>query len=277
VRLGGPIYAAYNDADGWVAAVKAKGYRAAYCPVGPDADEATVRSYVAAAGRAGIVIAETGAWSNPLADDAAAAGAARRHCRDMLALAERIGARCCVNITGSRGTPWDGPHPRNLTQETFDRIVQVTREVIDAVQPSRTFFTLETMPWMYPDSADSYVALLKAIDRKAAAVHFDPANLLCSPQRYYGSAKLIRDFVGRLGPRIRSCHAKDILLHQRMTTHLDEVRPGTGGLCYRTYLAELAKLEPDVTLMMEHLPTEAEYDLAAAHIRGVARETGVSL
>jgi hypothetical protein len=31
-----------------------------------------------------------------------------------LALADEIGSLCCVNISGSRGSQWDGPHPDNL-------------------------------------------------------------------------------------------------------------------------------------------------------------------
>ena len=277
MRLGGPVFSKPATAGEWAAAVHAKGYRAAYCPIGPDADDATVAAYADAACRADLTIAETGGWSNPLSPDAAQARAAQAKCIRMLALAERIGARCCVNISGSRGVQWDGPDPRNLTSETFDRVVETTRAILDAVHPVRTTFALETMPWMYPDSADSYLALLRAIDRPGFAVHFDPVNLVCSPQRYFDNAGLIRDFCARLGPHIRSCHAKDILLSGKLTTHLDEVRPGLGALDYRTFLQEVARLAGDVPVMLEHLPDEATYDQAAAHIRGVAAEAGVVL
>jgi len=66
IRLGGPIFEKCADPAAWVAAVRARGYRAAYCPVGLDADEATVRGYREAARKADVVIAEVGAWSNPL-------------------------------------------------------------------------------------------------------------------------------------------------------------------------------------------------------------------
>lgn len=277
MRLGGPIFAKYTDPESWIAAAVTKGYRAAYCPVGPDADDATVKAYSRAAQRANVVIAEVGAWSNPLSADAATAKAALEKCKAMLALAERISARCCVNITGSRGATWDGPHPLNLTSETFEMIVQVSRDIIDTVKPGRAFYALETMPWMYPDSADSYLALFKAIDRKAMGVHFDPVNLICSPQRYFANAELIRDFCRKLGPHIRSCHAKDILLAERLTTHLDEIRPGKGNLCYKTMLEELGKLDPDMPLMLEHLGGQEEYDQAATHIRSVAKELGLAL
>jgi sugar phosphate isomerase/epimerase len=277
MRLGGPLFTAHQDPTEWAAAVRARGYRAAYCPLSGEEDEATVAAFAAAAAREGVVIAEVGAWSNPLSPDPAARAAAQALCRQRLALAERVGARCCVNIAGSRGEQWDGPHPLNLTPETFDLIVETVRGIIDDVRPIRTCFTLETMPWMYPDSTDSYEHLLRAINRPAFAVHFDPVNLVCSPQRYYATGALIRDFVERLGPHIRSVHAKDILLSGKLTTHLDETRPGCGGLDYPAFLSALAPLDPDLPLMLEHLPNQEEYDLAAAYLRGVAAAVEVTL
>jgi sugar phosphate isomerase/epimerase len=275
IHLGGPVFEKYQDPQGWVAALKKLGYSAAYCPVGVKASDTEVRAYEEAAQKAGIIIAETGAWSNPISPDDKTRQAALEKCRQQLTLADRIGARCCVNISGSRGDLWDGPSPKNFTQETFDMIVETTRSIIDAVKPTRTFFALETMPWAYPDSPDSYLRLLKAIDRKQFGVHLDPVNLVCSPQRYYGSGSLIRECFEKLGPYIKSCHAKDILLQEKLTTHLDEVRAGTGGLDYATFLKELSRF-PGVPLMLEHLSKAEDYDKAAAYIRGVAKNEGLS-
>ena len=277
MRLGGPVFEKCETPDQWAAAVHALDYRAAYCPIEPDAPGDEIRAYASAAREADIVIAEVGAWSNPLSPDDATRKAALEKCRNALALADEIGARCCVNIAGSKGTKWDGPSEEDLTEETFGMIVDMVRDIIDSVQPKRAFYTLETMPWMYPDSTQAYVDLLRAIDRKGFAVHFDPANLICSPQRYFNNAEIIRDFVAKLGSRIRSCHAKDILLHDHMTVHLDEVRPGCGGLDYRTYLAEIAKLDKDTPVMFEHLPDAEEYGAAAAHVRHVAEQHGIAL
>ena len=277
MRLGGPIFTKPSNPAQWAETVQSKGYRAAFCPVPFDADDATIRAYAAAARDADILIAEVGAWSNPLSPDADTRKAAVEKCKVGLALADSIGARCCVNISGSRGPIWDGPHKDNLTQETFDRIVATVQEIIDAVNPSRAFYALETMPWMYPDSAESYASLLQAIDRPQFAVHLDPVNLICSPQRCFGNADLMREFFQTLGPHIKGCHAKDIALAPKLTTHLDEVRPGLGSLDYTVFLREMAKLDEDTPLMLEHLPSEDEYRLAAEHIRRVAGEIGVTV
>ncbi|HEU5087161.1 MAG TPA: TIM barrel protein [Roseiflexaceae bacterium] len=277
MRLGGPVRGPFASPEAWIAAVQAHGYRAAYCPLTPDADDASVAAYAGAAHAAGIVIAEVGAWSNPLSPDAATRAAAIEHCTRSLDLAERIGARCCVNIAGSRGTQWDGPHPENLTDATFALIVDTVRTIIDAVRPVRTRYVLEPMPWMYPDSPDSYLRLLAAIDRPGFAVHLDPVNWISSPQRYFANAELIRESVATLGHALVAVHAKDIVLRSTLTVHLDEVRPGLGGLDYPTLLRELDRLDPDLPLLLEHLPDDGEYRAAATYVRQVAGEQGITL
>jgi sugar phosphate isomerase/epimerase len=235
-----------------------------------------VQAYAEAAVAGGVVIAEVGAWSNPLSPDEATRKAALQLCQERLALADAIGARCCVNIAGSRGEQWDGPHPDNLTEDTFALIVETVRKIIDAVHPTRTFYALEPMPWIYPDSADAYLRLITAIDRPRFAAHLDPVNLVSSPQLFYNNASLIRECFQKLGPYIKSCHAKDIRLSGKLTVHLDEVRPGLGSLDYRTFLRELDKLDPDTPLLLEHLPAEEEYALAARYVRSVAQEIGIA-
>lgn len=277
MRLGGPITQKYNSPEEWVAAVRQRGYRAAYCPVGLDSDEATIAAYARAAREADILIAEVGAWSNPLSQDETERQAALEKCKASLLLADEIGARCCVNIAGSLGSKWDGPDPADLTADTFEMIVESVRQIIDTVKPTRTCYTLEPMPWMYPDSAESYQDLITAIDRKAFAVHFDPVNLINCPERYFKNASFVTDFIDRLGPHIRSCHAKDIRLGDHLTVHLDEVRPGQGGLDYHTFLRRVSRCDPDMPVMLEHLPEAQEYDLAAAHLRSVARELDLAL
>ncbi|UCE99417.1 MAG: sugar phosphate isomerase/epimerase [Planctomycetota bacterium] len=277
MRLGGPIFEKFDSPDAWVTILKGLGYRAAYCPLDAKEKDDVVNAYAKAARKADIIIAEVGAWSNPISPDEEARRVALAKCREHLALADRIGAKCCVNVSGSRNEQyWAGPHKDNLTEETFDLIVETTRAIIDDVKPTRTYFTLEAMPWSYPDTTDSYVRLLKAINRKRFAVHLDPVNFVSSPQLYFNNAKLIRECFEKLGPFIRSCHAKDIILREEIyTTHLDEVRPGLGSLDYAAFLKELSKF-PDTPLMMEHLPNAEQYRLAAEHIRSVAKEIELS-
>ncbi|HWB60729.1 MAG TPA: TIM barrel protein [Chthoniobacteraceae bacterium] len=275
LRLGGPVFGDCSTPESWIEQLQEQDYRAAYCPLHIEALDSQIGEYADAAAKADVLIAEVGAWSNPLSSNPTVRMDAIRLCKGALHLADRIGACCCVNISGSRGTQWDGPHADNFTTETFDMIVEVVRDIIDSVEPTRTYYTLEPLPWAYPDSIENYVRLIDAIDREQFAVHLDPVNLITSPHLYLNNAAFLREAFAVLGPYIRSCHAKDIAFSPKLTVHLDEVRPGLGGLDYHTFLREICRLERPIPLMLEHLYSAEDYALAADHIRGVANEAGV--
>ena len=270
VRLGGPLFESYEDPDEWIGLLKSLGYRAAYCPVKPGAEESLIRAYETAARKHDVVISEVGAWSNPISLDREEAEKAFEKCVKGLQLADQIGASCCVNVSGSRNPEyWAGPHKDNLTEEVFDQVVETTRKIIDEVKPTRSFFALEAMPWAFPDSTDTYLQLIEAINRPQFGVHLDPVNMITSPRDYFNNGKLIKDMFDRLGPNIKSCHAKDITLREdNYIPQLDEVRAGLGQLDYAVFLKELTKFD-NLPLMMEHLKSAEEYALAAKHIRSV--------
>jgi Sugar phosphate isomerases/epimerases len=277
MRLGTSLFRSYDDPASWASDMKRLGFRASVCPIGKDADDALIEAYRRESERHDVLIGEVGAWSNPISPDDAVRKAALEHCKERLALAERVGARCCVNIAGSRDEQWDGPHPDNFSDDTFALVVDTVREIIDAVKPRQTFYTLETMPWVFPDSADCYMKLIRAIDRSAFAVHLDPVNMISSPRVFYRNGDMIRDFFSKLGPYIKNCHAKDIKLAGRLTVHLDEAIPGQGALDYRTFLTELHKLDPDIPLIIEHLTKEEEYMQGAGFIRRTAESLNIPL
>lgn len=277
MRLGAPLQSSFETPEAWIAAVRAKGYRAAYSPLPLDASPSRRDEYRQAAEEADIVIAEVGAWSNPLSRDRNTADAAFGKMVDALRLADDLGARCTVNIAGSRGEKWDGPDAGDLTEETFTAIVEMSRKVIEEAAPKTARLSLEPMPWMYPDSAESYARLLTQVDHPRFGVHYDPVNLINSPPKYFASASEVDRFVDLLGPQIVSVHVKDIVLGDQLTTHLDECIPGTGAFDIAHLLGRLDRLEPDLPVMLEHLKSEAEYDQAAAHVRAVAEEVGVGL
>ena len=97
------------------------------------------------------------------------------------------------------------------------------RGLIDAVKPKRAKFALEMMQYSLPDSVDSYVDLIRAVDRPAFAAHLDPVNLVMTPRQYWQNRALIRECFEKLGPLIVSCHAKDIVLHHQPALHFDEI------------------------------------------------------
>ncbi len=277
VRLGGPVFARAEDPDELASAHVKLGYRAAYCPNVSLNDETRIKALREAFNKQDVVIAEVGRWVNLVDADPEKRRQNLKQVTEGLALAEAIGALCCVDIAGSYNpTRWDGPHPDNLSDRFFDAAVENARSIIDAVKPRRAKFSYEMMGWTIPDSPDSALKLLKAVDRTAFAVHLDPCNLINSPAKFYRSTELLNECFDKLGPWIVSCHAKDLTWDPEMNVHFREVRPGAGSLDYRVYLERIAKLPKAPTLMIEHLPNAEEYDKARQYIFGVGKADGIS-
>jgi sugar phosphate isomerase/epimerase len=277
IRLGAPVSISGGDPDALARAHRARGYRAGYCPDIRLDDTARIRDTVAAFARHDVAIAEVGRWVNLLDADDAKRKKNIETVTNGLALAEAVGARCCVDIAGSFSTTsWFGPHPENLSERFFDAAVENARTILDAVKPARTTFCYEMMAWSLPDGPDACLRMVAAVDRKAFAVHLDPCNLVNSPARYYASSDLVRECYRRLGPLVASVHAKDLAWEVEMAVHFREVRVGQGSIDYGVLLTEHARHAPSAPLMLEHLPNEAEYDAARDAVREAGRRAGVA-
>lgn len=278
VRVGGPIFADTIDPVEMARAHRRLGYRAAYCPKADVKDATTVRAIAEAFRREDVVIAEVGRWVNLLDADPATRRANLEVVTEGLALAEAVGALCCVDIAGSFNPEvWYGPHPDNLSDRFFEAAVENARAIIDAVKPTRARFCYEMMGWSLPDSPDSFLRLLKAVDRRAFGVHLDPCNLVNSPARFYRNTDLLNECFDTLGRWIVSCHAKDLTWDVEMNVHFREVRPGAGSLDYTTYLRRLAALPQQPPLMLEHLPNADEYDKGRQYLFDLGRRIDVSV
>jgi len=277
LRLGGPAFAKVDDPEELALAHRKLGYRAAYCPKVTLGDAERVRALQQAFAKHDVVIAEVGRWCNLLDADAEKRQKNLQNVTDGLALADAIGALCCVDIAGSFSTTQlYGPHPDNLTPKFFDAVVENARKIIDAVKPKRAKFCYEMMGWAMPDSPDCYLNMIKAVDRAAFAVHLDPCNIVNSPERFYRNRDLLNECFDKLGRWIVSCHAKDLAWDVEMNVHFREVAPGKGSLDYATYLRRLAGLPHNPPLMIEHLAKPEEYVVAAAYIVGVGKQEGLS-
>jgi sugar phosphate isomerase/epimerase len=277
LRLGGPAFARTDDPEELALSHRKLGYRAAYCPNVSLKDPAKIKAFADAFARQDVVIAEVGRWVNLLDSNTDKQRQNLETVTDGLALAEAIGARCCVDIAGSFSpTSWFGPHAENLSRKHFDASVENARKIIDAVKPTRTTFCYEVMGWSWPDTPEHYLKMIKAVDRKAFSVHLDPCNLINSPEKFYQNTALLNECFDKLGRWIVSCHAKDLTWDVEMNIHFREVAPGKGALDYTTYLQRLARLPQNPPLMLEHLSTPEEYTGAREHILQVGHNAGLS-
>jgi sugar phosphate isomerase/epimerase len=277
MRLGGPIFLKSEDPAELAQEHRRLGYRAAYAPKVEINDTDRIKAVIKEFAARDVAIAEVGAWRNMLDLDPEKRRQNLAYVQARLALADLLGARCCVDIAGSfNPLHWDGPDPKNITEEFIDATVENCRHVIDAVKPTRTKFSIEMMPFNFPTGPDDYLKLIKKVERKGFAVHLDACNIMNCPERMYHNSAVIDECFQKLGPWIVSCHAKDLSWEDYVQVSLREVIPGRGQIDYRAYLRGLSGLSVDVPLMLEHLKSAEEYDEGRRHIQSVAREMGLS-
>ena len=99
MRLGGSVMNPYNSPEEWLAQVKELGYSAVIFPVNSDASHETRKTYADCARANDLLIGEVGIWKNLFSPDKAEAEAAFAWSVEQLALADEVGANCCVNIS----------------------------------------------------------------------------------------------------------------------------------------------------------------------------------
>ncbi|MBA3073446.1 MAG: sugar phosphate isomerase/epimerase [Anaerolineae bacterium] len=275
MRIGGAIERPYNNPEEWFRWVKELGYRAVLAPVDYQASKEEKAAYLQCAKENDLLMGEVGVWKNMIAINDGERKTALEYCKHQLALADELGANCCVNITGSRGEIWDGFYEDNYSKDTYALVVDSIREVIDAVKPTRTFYTVESMPWMVPDSPDEYLHLIRDVDRKAFGVHLDFVNMLNCPKRVLFCNAFIEECFTKLGPWIKSIHGKDVIMENAYTTLIHETMPGKGRVNYQKVAKLCESLGPDTPLFVEHLPDFESYKQAAAYVREQAAMAGV--
>ncbi|MBO7613813.1 MAG: sugar phosphate isomerase/epimerase [Treponema sp.] len=250
----------HKNPEDWAAKHKALGLKTVNFPVDCTASEEKIMAYKKAADEAGLTIAEVGIWRNTLAADLTE----RQHWIDyaveQLKMADRIGARCCVNVVGTPyGPRWDGGYRENFSQEAWTLAVKMIQEIIDRASPQHTKFSIESMPWMIPSSPDEYLRLIKEVDRPAFGAHLDVVNIITSPDRYFFNDRFLEECFTKLKGKICSCHLKDINLKEEYTFQLEECACGKGTLNIELFAKLATEEDPQMPMIIEHLTTDKEY------------------
>ncbi len=271
MRLGINGDLGHKNPEEWVLLIRKYGVRTAVAPMTKDDPMEIRNEYLSWAQKEDIVIGEVGVWKNVLDPDQKRRTAAIAYAKEQLAFADEIGARCCVNITGAAGEVWDGYYPENYTGAFWEQMIDVTREIIDAVKPRRTYYTLEPMYWMHPDSPDDYLQILKCVDRERFGVHMDYANMINSFEKYHNCELFIEECFQKLGPYIKSVHAKDVILKPIPPVTIHETLPGTGRVNFRQVFDLADKLDRDMPVFTEHLSSLEEYEKALIYMKKVLR------
>ncbi len=277
MKLGLSYFPEHSTPEEWATFFEDLGCTAAVCPIKGDADDETIAAYRRAAEQHHITIAEVGVWNSPISDDPLVRQEALSYAKSQLRLADKIGASCCVNVAGSTGPKWYSGCQKDRTPEAYRLIVESIREIIDDVNPQNTFYTIECMPIVPPTSPGEYLQLLRDVNRPQFAVHLDPFNMLFQPDRYFWNAEFFHECFEKLGPQIKSIHAKDVILTDDLTYFIREAKIGEGNVDYDAFLTEIASLPPETPVIIEHRDSLEEYKEELDFIREKAQKLGIPL
>ncbi len=113
------------------------------------------------------------------------------------------------------------------------------------------------------------------MDRERFAVHMDLANWMNSCDRFFGQEKFIDEIFEKLGPKIKSCHLKDVALRKHFIFQLQETACGQGNLNLKYYIEKMLLANPDMSFYLEHLPSEEDYIPSMAYVRKWLQEEGL--
>ena len=276
MRLGGTVCCG-NPAE-WEAKLVESGFRAITAPFTCETPRDEIRRLCSITEKHDVVIAEAGVWRNPF--DRTEGTANLDYAVRQLRLADELGIPCCVNVAGTDSTAgWDAADPGNFSEKMYARLIASIRTIIDSAKPKRTFYCLEPMPWMIPDSPDVYLQLMKDVDREQFAVHMDFVNMINCPRRFLGAEEFVEECFNKLGPYIKSTHLKDTRMDlMELTTVLHECSPGDGNLDFVRILRIIDRYLPaDAPVLLEHMSTFEEYRRAYDHISARALEAGVEI
>lgn len=275
MKLGISSALEHTDPHDWALKHKRMGLECVNFPVDHTAGEEVFMAYKEAADEAGLMIAEVGVWRNTLARDLEERERWIRYAIGQLEMADRIGARCCVNVVGTPyGPRWDGGYRGNYSPELWKMAVDMIRRIIDSVRPKHTKYSIESMPWMIPDSPDQYLRLIEDVDRDEFGAHLDVVNMITSPERYFFNDLFIEECFEKLDGRICSCHLKDVLLKQEYTFQLEECACGQGTLDIGRYADLASAQDPDMPMIIEHLDTDSEYRDSVMYVRNRLLQLG---
>ncbi len=259
---------AHTSPEDWAQKHKKLGLKTVNFPVDCNAGQEKITAYKNAADAAVLTIAEVGIWRNTLAADLDERQRMIDYAVEQVKMADRIGARCCVNVVGTPyGPRWDGGYRENFSEELWTMAVKMIQEVIDRAQPKHTKFSIESMPGMIPSSPDEYVRLINEVNRDAFGAHLDVVNMITSPDRYFFNDRFLEECFTKLKGKICSCHLKDINLKQEYTFQLEECACGKGTLDIELF-AKLASAEDEeMPMIIEHLTTDEEYIASVEYVR----------
>ena len=218
----------------------------------------------------------TGYWQPLIHPDEGRRRQAVRTLQEALRVAGDVGSRAIDTGPGSMSDlgPWS-PHPENWSPKCREQLVRSLRECARAAQDHNVLLCVEGHQLVTLEDADVTRDVLDAVGSPCVRCDFDPVNWI-TLKTVFHAGPAIEAMMDTLGGRIASAHAKDIVIQDRQTLHLEPVPVGRGLLDYPTFLRRMETLDPDHPVIVESVG-EGDLPEVSAFLHTLARKLGIAV
>jgi sugar phosphate isomerase/epimerase len=218
----------------------------------------------------------TGYWQTMIHPDESARREASRTVQAALRVAGWLGTYAIDTGPGSLSPngPWF-PHPYNYKSQARDQLLKTLRECAPVAEENGVILGLESHMLVTLKTAEIAREVLDAVGSRWVRCDFDPVNWITLEDIYDTGSALDRMF-DTMGEHIASAHAKDCVIEDRLTLHLDVVAAGKGLLDYRTFLRRMEELNPDYPVIVEGARL-AELAEVSAFLHQTAADLGITV
>ncbi|SEO88008.1 sugar phosphate isomerase/epimerase [Paenibacillus sp. OV219] len=205
--------------------------------------------------------------------------------------ARDLGSPYVVSETGTFNTEsdwvWD---PKNGTEEAYEEVVKQIEDLAKFAYDNGAMFLVENYVNNVIGSVDQVARLFSDVNHPGLGLLMDPTNYYTDTNIGHIDETLHRIF-NTLGDKIKIAHAKDCKPAEdtgekhanidaseshsfRGAGAVELPAPGLGNLNYDLYLERLAKLHPNVPIIIEHLEEE-DIPRAKKFLDGKLKQVGV--
>jgi sugar phosphate isomerase/epimerase len=216
----------------------------------------------------------TGYWQCLIHPDEGRRRQAVRTLQEALRVAGDLGGRGIDTGPGSMSPtgPWN-PHPDNWSAKCREQLIKSLRECAKAAEDNNVFLSMEGHQLVALEDSEVTRDVLDAVGSPYVRCDFDPVNWI-TLKTVFQTGPAVSKMMDTLGGHIVSAHAKDIVIEDRLTLHLETVPAGRGLLDYRTFLRRMEALDPDYPVIVE---AAGEKDLpeVSAFLHRTAEELGI--
>ena len=209
----------------------------------------------------------------------------------MMRYARDLGCPYVASETGTYNEEsdwvWDD---RNGSEKVYEETIEIIRDLASYAKDYGATFIIENY-------VNNVIGSVEQVERMFRDVGTDGLGLICDPTNYFDEAHMkdvdgtLRDIFAKLSPYMKIAHAKDIKVaedtsekHADIDADASHSFRGSGGvelpaaglgvLNYDLYVELLAKENPNIPLIIEHLD-EGDIERAKKFVDGTLKKVGV--